>query len=161
MPEKLDVQLNVVDRRNLDPEARQFLVDAPEFGPMTNDMSLRLFALPPSGPNHLTAEIRGAGVLVTYDWVVQIQADSMMRCVRTLFIIVNTVMQELETTVELHLVRLEDEDNRQLDRILEEEDKRSKRRERFRDLKIGVTSSIVGGIVVLLIQRLIFGGLFS
>ena len=58
MLDKLDVQLNVLDRQNLDPEARQLLVDAPEFGPLTNDMSLRLFALQASGPNHLTAKIK-------------------------------------------------------------------------------------------------------
>ena len=160
MLDKLDVQLNVLDRQNLDPEARQLLVDAPEFGPLTNDMSLRLFALQASGPDHLTAEIQDAGVLIMYDWVMQIQADTMIRCVKTLCIIINAVIREMGTTVALDLVTPVGSENRLLYRTLEEEDRRSKRRDRLRDWKIGVTSSIVGGIVVLLVQWLIFGGWF-
>lgn len=160
MLEQLDVRLTVQDRPNLDPVARQLLVDAPEFMGLTNDASSRLFGQMPSGPDFLTAEIQGAGVLINYDWVMQIQADSMIRCVQTLFIIVNTVMQELETAVALDLVRPVDGDDRQLYRILEEEDKRSKSHDRSREWKIGLTSSIVGGVVVLLVQWLIFGGLF-
>ncbi len=160
MRETLDVQLNVPGRRNLDPTARQLLVDAPEFEPLTNDMSVRLFAQMASGPNHLTADIQGAGVLINYDWVIQIQADTMIRCVQTLIIVVNTAMQELETAVALDLMTPVDGDDRQLYRILEQEDKRSKSRDRSRDWKIGLTSSIVGGIVILLVQWLIFGGWF-
>ena len=160
MLEQLDVRLTVQDRPNLDPVARQLLVNAPEFRGLTNDISSRLFGQMPSGPDFLTAEIQGAGVLINYDWVMQIQADAMIRCIQTLFIIVNTIMQELETAVALDLVRPVDGDDRQLDRILEEEDKRSKSRDRSREWKIGITSSIAGGLVVLLVQWLIFGGWF-
>lgn len=161
MLEKLDVQLNVLDRRNLDPEARQQLIDAPEFSRLPNDMSLRLFALPASGPNHVTAEIQGAAVLIMYDWVMQIQADNMIRCVQTLCIIVNAIIRETGKTVALHLVTPVGGEDRLLYRIMEEEDQRAKSRDRFRDLKIGVISSIIGGIVVLLVQWFIFGGLLS
>ena len=95
-----------------------------------------------------------------YDWVTQIQADTMIRCVQTLCIIVNAVIREMGTTVALDLVMPDYGEDGLLYRILEEEDKRSKRRDRLRDWKIGITSSIVGGIVVLLVQWLIFGGWF-
>lgn len=161
MLERLDVKLNVRDRPNLDPEARQLLVDAPEFAPLTNDISVQLFAQMPSSRDHLTAEIRGAGVLINYDWTMQIQTDTMIRCVQTLFVIVNAVIRELETPVALDFVKPVDSADRSLYTILEEEQKRSQRRDRSRDWKVGVTSSIVGGIVVFLIQWLIFGGWFS
>ena len=161
MMERLDVKLNVRDRPNLDPCARQLLVDAHEFTPLTNDASIRLFAQMASGPNHLTADVQGAGVLINYDWVVYIQADTMIRCVQTLCIIVNAVIREFETPVALDLVKPVDSADRSLYTILEEEQKRSQRRDRSRDWKVGVTSSIVGGIVVFLIQWIIFGGWFS
>ena len=75
MMETLDVKLRAEGRPNLDPAARQALVDAPEFAPLTNDSSVKLFAQMASSRDHLTAEINGAGVLINYDWTMQIQAD--------------------------------------------------------------------------------------
>lgn len=160
MLEQLDVRLTVQDRPNLDPSARQLLVDAPEFNRLTNDASSRLFGQMPSGPDFLTAEIQGAGVLINYDWVMQIQADTMIRCVRTLFIIVNAVTNKLETAVELNLVTPVDREDRPLYQLLEEEDKQSKRKRLARDLLIGVPCTVLGGIAVLLFDRFIIGGLF-
>ena len=157
---RLDVKLNVAERRNLDAMARQRLVDAEEFVPLTIDASTQLFSLMPSGSDFLTADVQGAGVLINYDWVMQIQTDTMIRCVQTLCIIVNAVIRELETPVTLSLVKPVDSADRSLYTVLEEEQQRSKRRDRSRDWKVGVTSSIVSGIAVLLIQWIIFGGWF-
>lgn len=160
MLERLDVKLNVRDRRNLDPYARQLLVDAHEFTPLTNDASVRLFAQMASGPNHLTADVQGAGVLINYDWVVYIQADTMIRCVQTLCIIVNAVIRELETPVALDLVTPLDSKDRPLYMVLEQEDKRSDKRKFAKLALFGVATSALGGILVLLIEWLIFGGWF-
>ena len=95
-----------------------------------------------------------------YDWVMQIQGDTMIRCVQALFIIVKAVIRETGTTVALDLMTPDYGEDGLLYSILEEEDKRSEKRSYFRDLKIGIIGSIAGGVVVLLIQWLIFGGRF-
>ena len=95
-----------------------------------------------------------------YDWVMQIQADTMIRCVQTLCIIVKAVIRETGTTVALDLVTPDYGEDGLLYRILEEEDKRSKRRALLSNVKIGLAASIIGGIVVLLTEWLIFGGWF-
>ena len=160
MLQRLDVQLRVLERRNLDPEARQLLVYAPEFGPLTNDVSSQLFGQMPSGPDYLTADIQGAGILINFDWVMQIKADTMIRCVRALCIAINTIIQGLGTAVVLDLVTPVDGADRSLNVVLNEEAQRSRRTRRNQMVLVGLATSTVVALVVVLIERLILGGLF-
>ena len=160
--ETLDVKLRAEGRPNLDPDARQSLVDAPEFAPLSNDSSVQLFAQMASSRDHLTADIRGAGILINYDWTVQIQADTMIRCVETLFIVVNTAIRELGTAIRLELVTPTDENERTFYEILDDESKQAERKE-FRTmiwagLATGVPISLVGVLVGILLERFVLGG---
>lgn len=162
MMETLDVKLRAEGRPNLDPAARQALVDAPEFAPLTNDGSVKLFAQMASSSDHLTAEINGAGVLINYDWTMQIQAETMIRCVQALCIVVNTAIGKLGTAISLDLVSPTNENEDTLYKILDDERKRAERRELLKmiwvGLATGVLSSLLGVVVGILLERFVLGG---
>ena len=138
------------------------MVDAPEFAPLTNDGSVKLFAQMASSSDHLTAEINGAGVLINYDWTMQIQAETMIRCVQALCIVVNTAIGKLGTAISLDLVSPTNENEDTLYKILDDERKRAERRELLKmiwvGLATGVLSSLLGVVVGILLERFVLGG---
>lgn len=153
MMETLDVKLRAEGRPNLDPAARQALVDAPEFGPLPNDTSVQLFAQKASSIDHLTANIRGAGILINYDWTVQIQADTMIRCVETLCIVVNTAIRELGTAIRLELVTPTTENEDTLYKILDDESKQAERKELRTMFWVGLATGVPSSLLEPLTKR--------
>lgn len=100
----LEVQDTVGGYQSLDQGVIRKLMGAEGFKTLTPDLQRRVLGQMIPSSSWLVAEVDGAAILVTHQWVVSIHGDSLVHCVAALLKYRNAVATELATTVkgELH-----------------------------------------------------------
>ena len=95
----LEVQDTVTGYESLNEEVIQRLMTAEDFGTLPPDMQRRVLGQMIPSSSWLVAEVDGAAILVTNQWVVSIHGDSLVHCVAALVKYRNAVATQLASTV--------------------------------------------------------------
>ena len=95
----LDIQDTVVGYRNLNEEIVQRLMVAEDLGVVPHSLQERVLGRLITSPDALVADVSGAVVVATGQWVFSIHGDSPVHCVDALLKYRNAVATQLSATV--------------------------------------------------------------
>ena len=151
--EILEVQLMVPGSPTLNQSTREALMAIEVFRPLPHSLIARLLARVVPGPNWLAVQVQNAAIFVADDWVVSIHGERLIDCVSAMFVLINSISREMDSSVEIQLLSPLNKNDNPLYRPLEREAKRDRT---VAAVKWGLTI-IVSALAGALLQWL-FGG---
>ena len=153
----LDLRLQISGKETLDNETQQRLWTTGLFQPLSHSQQLRLLKhVVPGGA--FAAQIQDSAIIITHDWVVSIHGKNILRCVSAMGPLLNSIVKELATAVELDVLTSRDNPRELFDHVLDRQ-----RRIDFCKavLKWGATiaiSALAGAVSQRFLQWLPLGG---
>ena len=94
-----EIQDTVAGHKSLTEAVIQRLMTAEDFSPLPPNLQRRVFGHMIPTPSWLVAEVSGAAIIVTNQWVVSIYGDSLFHCIAALVKYRNAVATVLVTSV--------------------------------------------------------------
>lgn len=156
--EVLELQLSVPGHSTLDQSTRISLMTGEAFRPLPHTMQMAL--LEQVAPNDwMTVLVQECAVFVADDWVISIHGEKLIHCVSAMSVLLNSIGQELGTTISIEVLTQLNDDGEPLHRVLE----RQARNDRVKGYaKTGLTllaGGFIGGFISLLLTWVFSGGL--
>ena len=143
----LEVQDTVAGYKSLDQGVIQRLMAADNFSILPPDLQRRVLGQMITVPSSLVAEVGGAAILITNQWVVSIHGDSLVHCVAALMRYRNAVATELATTVIGELKTPVVENTGPLSEVVVRREKERRFRDNVKDVRLVLAGAAAGAVL--------------
>ena len=157
----LEIQDTVAGYESLNEDVIQRLMAAEGFSTLPPSLQRRVLGQMIPSPSWLVAEVGGAAILITNQWVVSIHGDSPVHCVAAFVIYRNAVATKLAATAKGELRTPVVENTGPLREVVTRREKETRFERRFRDnIKMAVwtlAGAIIGFALTMLGSALIGG----
>lgn len=154
----LEVQDTVEGYQSLNQGVIQKLMGAEGFRTLPPDLQRRVLGQMIPSSSWLVAEVDGAAILVTDQWIVSVHGDSLVHCIAALLKYRNAVATELATTVKGELHTPVAENTGPLSEVVTRREKGRRSERRFKDNVRMAGWTIAGAIIAFVLT--ILGSVF-
>ena len=148
----LDLHLRVEGYPTLDQNVKGTLMSRIPFVPLANTLKAKLASQVQAGAHWLTAEVQGSAVFIAEDWVTSIHGYNLLHCVSTMCLVVNAIREQLNTPVSILLLNPLSSNNATLSKLLEDENRKIRKKAAFRWVAAVLVSGFIGAIICELVR---------